>query len=416
MRPTDADQLTAALRRARPPGAIARGLGRSYGDAARLSGGLVLDATGLRGWTLAADAGQVTAAAGETIAGLLRALAPRGWLLPVVPGTQHVTVGGAIASDIHGKNHPSAGSFGRHVTALGLLRSDGEVLELRPDDARFHATVGGMGLTGAILWATIALRPIDGTALAVEVARAGDLDGALDALCSCEAEYRVAWLDLLGTTPGRGVVTRARHVAGDETRVPRRTRFDVPAVGGRGLLAPAVGRAYNALRFAAAPRRGRRRDFSGEMFPLDALGAWPRLYGRHGLAQYQFVVPDGRERVLHEAIARVRRHRVPCYLAVLKRFGAGGRSPLSFPLPGFSLAMDLPRAAPGLAVLAGELDELVAAAGGRVYLTKDALLRPDALRAMYPRLSEWQRTRAAMDPAGIWRSDLALRTGLLDAA
>ena len=149
------------------------------------------------------------------------------------------------------------------------------------------------------------------------------------------------------------------------------------------------------------------------MFPLDALDDWPRLYGPQGLLQYQLVVPGGCEKVLEVAIERLRLAHVPCYLAVLKDFGPANGAPLSFPIRGWTLALDLPRAAPGLGPLLVALDELVAEAGGRVYLSKDARLRPEAVRAMYPRLEEWRRVRDQADPAGLWRSDLGLRTSLL---
>jgi decaprenylphospho-beta-D-ribofuranose 2-oxidase len=400
-------------------GVIARGRGRSYGDAAQLTDGLVLDMSSLRGHKLDPESGLVVAWAGETIGDLLRALVPQGWILPVVPGTQHVTVGGAIASDVHGKNHGPAGTFARHVTSLALLLSSGEVAVLQPgaEDRRFETTIGGMGLTGVIIWATIALRPVTGTQLSIDTERVADLDGAFDALLVGDAEYRVAWLDLLGPRAARGVATRARHITGDGGGPPAATpaRLGVPSVWPGGLLRPAVVRAVNARRFAMAPRRadGRPGHFGAEMFPLDAIDSWPRLYGPSGLIQYQFTVPTGKEDVVAQVIERVRHSRVPCFLAVLKRFGQANASPLSFPLDGWTLAMDMPRAASDLPGLVRILDELVAHAGGRVYLTKDALLLPDMLRAMYPRLGEWQRVRDSMDPDGRWRSDLGIRTGLV---
>jgi decaprenylphospho-beta-D-ribofuranose 2-oxidase len=431
--PVDGEEvLTAVMSRpgdrsgpAADAGVIARGSGRSYGDAAQLTNGLVLDMTSLRGHELDPESGVVVAWAGETIGDLLRALVPQGWILPVVPGTQHVTVGGAIASDVHGKNHGAAGTFARHVTSLALLLSSGEVAVLRPaaEDRRFEATVGGMGLTGIILWATIALRRVTGTRLSIETERVGDLDGAFKALLVGDAEYRVAWLDLLGpraARAARGVVTRARHITGDGGGPPaaRLARFGVPPVWPGGLLRPTVVRAVNGRRFAMAPRRAEERPghFGAEMFPLDAIDFWPRLYGSAGLIQHQFVVPTGKEDVVAQVIERVRHSRVPCFLAVLKRFGPANASPLSFPLDGWTLAMDMPRGASDLPGLVRILDELVANAGGRIYLTKDALLAPDMLRAMYPRLGEWQGVRDSMDPDRRWRSDLGIRTGLVDAS
>jgi decaprenylphospho-beta-D-ribofuranose 2-oxidase len=431
VRPLDLDAARAVLPLDRsgpqaggaPAGAIARGMGRSYGDAAQLAGGVVLDMTGLRRFKLDPEDGTVTAQAGATIGELLDALVPAGWMLPVVPGTQHVTVGGAIASDIHAKNHASAGTFGRHVRALGLLSSSGEVLELRAGsgDELFAATIGGMGLTGVILWARLALERIAGPLLSVDTLRVGTLDAALDALAAPGGSYRVAWLDLLSARPARGIVTRADHVAGrggDRFGGPTvRARATVPRWWPAGLLRPATVRAFNEQRFRRAPRLelGRLQAIGAHMFPLDVLGAWPRLYGVGGLLQYQLAVPRGQEAVLETVIERLRRAGVPCYLVTLKDLGLANGAPLSFPISGWTLALDLPRGVPGIQVALRGLDQLVAGAGGRVYLTKDARLTPDVLGAMYPRLEEWRAARDRADPDYVWRSDLGLRTGLISA-
>lgn len=412
------------LYRARPgawTGALARGMGRSYGDAAQLGGGLVVETTRLRGCEVDADTGTVTAGAGVTLGELLRALVPGGWMVPVVPGTQHVSVGGAIASDIHGKNHGVAGTFGSHVSAMSLLTAAGEVVELSPDDDVFAATLGGMGLTGVIVSARIRLARVSSPFLAVDTDRVPDLAHALEVLRAPGGPHRVAWLDLLGSRVGRGVVTRADHVPGDAVPVgvsgggTVTSRATVPSWWPSGLLRPATVGAFNEMHFRAAParERGRIEPIGRHMFPLDALDAWPRLYGRHGFVQYQLAVPYGAEPTLEAVIGELRRASLPCYLAVLKDFGTAGGPPLSFPIAGWTLALDLPRAAPGLAGALDRCDALVAQAGGRVYLSKDARMRPDALRAMYPRLEEWRAVRDRIDPGGVWRSDLGIRTGLV---
>jgi decaprenylphospho-beta-D-ribofuranose 2-oxidase len=424
LRPDRADAVSAALEAFRAggswPGVLARGMGRSYGDAAQLGGGLVIETTRLKGFELDVERGTVTAAAGVTLGELLAQVVPAGWMVPVVPGTQHVSVGGAIAGDIHGKNHGSAGTFGRHVEAIGLLTASGSELSVDPADDAFQATLGGMGLTGMILWARIRLRPVTSPFLSVDTDRVDDLDGALAALSAPGGPHRVAWLDLLGRRPGRGVVTRAEHLpaadvpAGAHGTATVPARATVPSRWPGALLRPEAIRAFNELRFRRSPARGRGQveSIGAHMFPLDALDAWPRLYGRAGFVQYQLVVPYGAERVLEAVLDELRRASVPCYLAVLKDFGEANDAPLSFPLAGWTLALDLPRAAPGLRPALDTCDELVAQAGGRVYLSKDARLRPEALRAMYPRLEEWRRVRDGVDPDGIWCSDLALRTGL----
>jgi decaprenylphospho-beta-D-ribofuranose 2-oxidase len=396
-------------------------MGRSYGDAAQRRHGLVVDTTALREFELDAEAGTVTAQAGATLAQLLGALQPAGWVIPVVPGTQHVSVGGAIASDIHGKNHGTVGTFGSHVLALGLLTASGEVLELTPEDELMAATIGGMGLTGVILWAQVKLRRLRSAAVSVDTDRAESLDELLALLDGPGGSHRVAWVDLLSRRLARGVVTRAEQLIEDpsDARRPARTtvpaRLSIPAQWPGALLRTPVVQAFNELRFRRTPRRevGHVESFGAHMFPLDVLDDWPRLYGASGFLQYQFVVPRGEERALEAVIGRLRSSPIPCYLAVLKDFGVENHAPLSFPIAGWTLTLDLPRRAPSLERLLRDFDELVAGAGGRVYLAKDGRLRPDALAAMYPRLPQWRATRDRADPERRWRSDLGLRTGLV---
>ena len=398
---------------------IARGMGRSYGDAAQLRGGVVLDMTRLDAVELDAQSGVVTAQAGATLGALLRLLEPEGWVLPVVPGTQHVTVAGAIASDIHGKNHVAAGTLGSHVLELGLLTASGEVLTLTPADDLFCATLGGMGLTGIIAWARIRLRRLPSASLTVDTDRVQSLDEALAILDGPGGVHRVAWLDLLSRRPARGVVTRADPASAGpgDARTTVAARLAIPSRWRRNALTPGLVRHFNELRFHRAPHRARGQieSFGAHMFPLDRLDAWPRLYGPGGFVQYQLAVPRGHETALHELLAQLRRSRVPCYLAVLKDFGPANGAPLSFPLAGWTLALDMPRSAPGLESLLRRFDELVATTGGRVYLAKDGRLRPEVLAAMYPRLPEWRAIRDRIDPERRWRSDLGLRTGLVEA-
>jgi len=418
VRPDCLEELRASLQTADHGKALPRGMGRSYGDAAQISGGLVIETIGLKRIGLDAERGTVTAQAGATIGELLREVVPAGWIVPVVPGTQHVTVGGAIASDIHGKNHGTAGTFGTHVEAISLLRADGQLVELHPgkSDGVFEATLGGMGLTGVVVDARIKLTPVGGAMLSVDSDRVRSLDEALAALTAAGGPHRVAWLDLLCPRAGRGVVTRAQHIdaPGEGTAVVC-SRASVPRGWPAGLLRTGTVRAFNAFKYASAPRaeRGRPEHFGRHMFPLDALDAWPRLYGRRGFLQYQLVVPTASEWVLELVIERLRRGAVPCYLAVLKDFGPANDAPLSFPLEGWTLTLDLPGAAPGLEPLLQGFDEVVIGAGGRVYLSKDARLRPEAVRGMYPRLDEWRAARDRADPERMWGSDLARRTGLI---
>jgi decaprenylphospho-beta-D-ribofuranose 2-oxidase len=424
--PHDVEELRDRLRGGEEwcfAGAIARGAGRSYGDAAQRAGGLVVDTSRLKGIGIDRENGVATVGAGVTIGELLSAAIQAGWIVPVVPGTQHVTVGGAIASDIHGKNHSALGTFGAHVGELTLLSAAGELLTLRPGagDGIFEATVGGMGLTGVIVTARISLRRVNGPMLLVDTDRARGLDEALALLEAPGGEHRVAWLDLLSPRGPRGVVTRARHADAAEPSdgaVTCTARASVPAHWPGALLRTEVVRAFNELRYRRSPssERDRPESFGQHMFPLDVLDRWPALYGRSGFLQYQLVVPRDQDQALRQVLALLRQFGVPCYLAVLKDFGPAGAAPLSFPIAGWTLALDLPRGAPNISSALDSCDRIVAEAGGRVYLSKDARLGAEMMGVMYPRLREWQGVRDRVDPDQLWQSDLALRTGLLAGA
>jgi decaprenylphospho-beta-D-ribofuranose 2-oxidase len=408
-------------------GAIPRGLGRSYGDAALNAGGAVLDMTGMdQVLDLDADTGLLTVEAGASIDALVRALLPLGWFVPVTPGTRQVTVGGAIAADVHGKNHHRAGSFGTHVTAIRLALADGTVRVVSPEiDGDLHwATVGGMGLTGVVLDATVRLQRVPSGWMSVSTERAEDLDELLAALRRADRQtYSVAWVDLMagGAAAGRGVVTSAEHaeveaLRGEAARhrwvLPERSRIGVPPWTPPGLLNRAGVRAFNEVWFRRAPvrRDGEVVPLGAYFHPLDGVRDWNRLYGPRGLLQHQCVVPD--EDTLREVLRRVQRSGVPSFLAVLKRFGPGDRGPLSFPRPGWTLAFDVPATAGRLGGLLDCLDEVVADAGGSVYLAKDSRLRPQLLPTFYPRLDEWRAVRERVDPDRVLTSDLARRLSL----
>jgi decaprenylphospho-beta-D-ribofuranose 2-oxidase len=424
--PADATALADALGTAPARGAIARGLGRSYGDAAQNAGGHVLDTTRL-GSVAPIDTtrGLVTADAGVSLHRLLAETVPAGWFVPVVPGTRHVTIGGAIAADVHGKNHHHDGSFGRHVRSAVLLAPNGQrvVLSAGTTPDELWATAGGMGLTGVVTEATLALIPIETSWIVQTARRTADLDETMRVMAAHDQAYKysVAWVDALarGRRLGRSVVLWGEHARVDElparhrahplARADGRTVATVPPLPARAVRRAAVA-AFNELylrRATPAPTRGLV-PLDRFFFPLDAIPGWNRLYGPGGMLQYQVVVPFGHEDVLRATLELLHRAHAPAFLAVLKRFGAE-QGPLSFPMPGWTLALDLPAGAAPLAPVLDRLDALVAEAGGRVYLAKDSRLRPDVLDAMYPRLPSWRRTRDALDPDGVMRSDLARR-------
>lgn len=429
--PTGPEEAACALLGGGERGVVARGLGRSYGDAAQNAGGTVLDMTQLA-CVHAVDRERRTAVvdAGVSFDSLERALLPFELGLPVVPGTRQVTVGGAIAADVHGKNHHVAGSFGQHVGSLELLLADGSCRTVRPDDPAtqrlFWATVGGMGLTGVVLRATLLLEPRRTSYVVVDTERASDLQDLMDRLAARDDEYpySVAWFDTArtGRHLGRGVIMRGRQASVDDLpprrraaarRPPGSTRVTVPSLVPPGALNGLTGRAFNEVWYRKAPadRRGEVQSAAQFFHPLDALAEWNRLYGPRGLCQYQFVVPDGAEAAFHACVADIARSSHVSALSVLKRFGPGNRSPLSFPQAGWTLAVDFPVRS-GLETLLDRLDAQVLEAGGRVYLAKDARTAPTTVARMYPRLEEFREVRREVDPLGRFQSDLSRRLGL----
>jgi len=427
----DVEQLARTVKDLPARGGIARGLGRSYGDSAQNRGGVVVRLQDSVSDVVIDDGvGEATVPAGVSLDELLRVLVPRGYFVPVTPGTRFVTLGGAIASDIHGKNHHVDGSFGNHVRSVSLLLADGTVADIGPDEQPelFWATVGGMGLTGVVLAATIRLLRIETSRIAVDTTRTPDLDTLLALMHERDHDHRysVAWIDLMATGRhlGRGVLTHGDHARRDEL-APRQAvdplaydpgqRVAVPPlVPPPGVINRLTTRAFNEAWYRKAPRRrvGQIVSIPGYFHPLDMVGAWNRLYGRSGFVQYQFVVPFGAEDTLRLIIERLSAGGVPSFLAVLKRFGAANPAPLSFPAPGWTLALDVPATVDDLAGLLHRFDELVLDAGGRHYLAKDGHTTPAAIRRGYPRLDEWRAIRDAVDPAGVWASDQSRRLQL----
>ncbi|GAA2149879.1 FAD-binding oxidoreductase [Kitasatospora kazusensis] len=404
-------------------GLLARGAGRSYGDAAQNADGLVLaPATGPR---IEPDtaAATVRATGSTTFAELLAALVPHGLLLPVLPGTRHLTVGGAVAADVHGKNQRADGSLSHWLESVELLGGDGELHTLGADrdGPAFRATVGGMGLTGVVLAATLRLVRIRSTLLRVGSYRAPDLDALMALLDTATSRYAVAWIDTTATgrSLGRGVADLGDHLtAPDPAAEPDGLRYG-PARAPRapqlplGVFTPLTARAFNSLWYRKAPRERHALQGLPEFFHrLDALHEWNRALGPRGFLQYQFVVPPQARHVVVQVLEALHRAGAAPFLGTLKRFGPAGGGPLSFPLPGWSLAVDMPAGRRGTGGLLERLDRLVAEAGGRVYLAKDARLGRAAFDAMYGPLDDWRATRARLDPAEAMRSDLGRRLGL----
>lgn len=398
-----------------------RGLGRSYGDAAQLRDGLVVSTVELRGidpTPPTASTNVFRVAAGTSIAELIDWGVPQGWFVPVTPGTTAVTIGGAIAADVHGKNHHGAGSFGAHVKRLRLITASNETVTCGPADDLFWATVGGMGLTGMILDADIAMQPISSDRVRVETVRTEDLAETMAVMVQTDAdhEYSVAWIDLLSR--GRSVLTQGRFATTAEASAvsdyapPRSTSLPVPGLPK--LTYTATVRAFNELWWRKAPRRRQvsLESIAGFFHPLDMVANWNLVYGKHGFIQWQFVVPDEAAETMVSIIKDLEALQAPAFFAVLKRFGPPGQGWLSFPKSGWTLALDLPFPSRSLGAALDRFDRQITEAGGRIYLAKDSRLDPALLPAMYPRLDEWRALRDRLDPGAVFRTDLSQRLGL----
>lgn len=383
------------------------GKGRSYGDSCLASSGHVLHMRGLDRF-IQADwiNGVVRVEAGVTLAEILALAVPRGWFLPVTPGTQFVTCGGAIANDVHGKNHHRRGTFGAHVLRFGLQRSDVGTLTCSPSDhpLLFAATIGGLGLTGVILWAEIRLLPVRSGEIERTVVRFGDLEEffALSAELDASHEYSVAWIDCLAKNRrrGRGVFIVGDHAEDGELLTTARSRWRMPVDPPFSLINERSLRAFNEIYWRSHPARRIRSRVGLQPFfyPLDRIQHWNRIYGRRGFQQYQCVLPEHAAKDALGELLRVIAHSGNgSFLAVLKRCGEiASPGLLSFPLPGASLALDFPHSTALGLELFPQLDAIVRAAGGRLYPAKDAHMSGQDFRRSYP---SWEQLDALRDPA-----------------
>ena len=408
----DAGPMLASL----GPSVLPYGMGRSYGDSCLNGGGALLDTRSLDRWiAFDPDAGVIEVEAGVTLAAILAQLTAiaSDWFLPVSPGTKYVTVGGAIANDVHGKNHHTAGCFGNHVRSLRLLRSDRGVLTCSPTEnaGLFAATIGGMGLTGLVLSAEIGLKRVPSFWLDVEEQRYDDLDGFWrHSDASADWEYTVAWVDCLarGASLGRGVFTRARHADRPGAPPPpvaasRDMPADVPAFALNGISMAA----FNGLYWRRAPRLPTRRVRSYEpvFYPLDAIGRWNRIYGRPGFHQYQCVIPPAAAAVAIPALlTAIAASRQGSFLAILKTLGPiVSPGMMSFPREGTTLALDFPNRGTATYDLLNRLDAITAEAGGRIYPAKDGRVSARNFQRGYP---AWQDFSRHVDPrfsSDFWR-------------
>jgi decaprenylphospho-beta-D-ribofuranose 2-oxidase len=464
VRPASIDECSALIEDPPTRGLIVRGAGRSYGDAAQNAGGCaVLLQSIARQVRLDIPNRRVVAGAAVSLAELIELLVPRGYFLPVVPGTAHITVGGAIAADIHGKNHHRDSSIGAHIDSLKVLTASGSIdADKTSDHDVFAAVVGGMGLAGMIIEAGIGIEPIESAWMAVDTKKTSDIEETMAELESLDRkrQYSVAWVDssARGRALGRGIVQGADHADAASVTECGKTPFYPFVLGSRirllefgsapqgwpedaeGIIPPPESSdpvataasiceelalalrparpvtiaSFNRVWYWRSPKNENDSllPLAKFFFPLDGMPGWNRLYGKAGFVQYQFVVPDGSEVVIADALSQLVSIGAYSPVTVLKRMGPASNFPMSFPIPGWTLAVDIPAGIEGLGNVLARLDTLIAEAGGRVYLAKDSRMRAEMLSAMYGRLEEWQELRSKLDPQGIFESDLSRRLSL----
>ena len=436
VRPTTVTQLTQAVQRAADGGrgVLARGLGRSYGDVAQNAGGVVIDMGGLsiihRIDTASAT---VDVDAGVSLDTLMKACLPFGFWIPVLPGTRQVTVGGAIGCDVHGKNHHSAGSFGNHVVSMDLLVADGRTLTLTPggspddpDASLFWATVGGIGLTGIIVRATLELERTETAYFKADGISTHSLDETI-AVHSDGSEaryaYSSAWFDAISAPPklGRAALSRGNLATLDELPAKLKSNplaftakplVSLPDIFPNGLANKLTFTALGELWYAkSGTYTGKIQSLTGFYHPLDMFGEWNRAYGPAGFLQYQFVVPPQAIDEFKAIIGDIQASGNYSFLNVFKLFGEGNRAPLSYPMAGWNVCVDFPIKA-GLTPFLRDLDARILEFGGRLYTAKDSRTDAATFHAMYPRIGEWLDVRRRIDPDGVFASDMARRLEL----
>lgn len=406
-------------------GVIARGLGRSHGDSAGNTGGITLDLRKFDGIQIDTESGIATLGSGVTIQKLEQESLPLGYFPFVVPGTAKVTIGGAIASDIHGKSHHMVGSFSNHLIEMKLLTSDGRERAIFPSGDTsdlFWSTVGGMGLTGIILEAKIKMHKIETSFVKVAESRTKNLDQLLTTLTDFNQRflYTVAWVDLSGKFVGRGVVSGANHASISDLTYRKLLKRVTPEVKNEikipfpfkfSLINNWTIRLFNFMWFYK-PLGKKIQHIQRYMHPLDGIDNWNQVYGTNGFIQYQFVIPFEKSNLLETVLSKLREEKCGSFLTVLKSFGEDSKGFISFPIKGWTLAVDLPASGQNLSKVLRELEEIVMSAGGRIYLTKDSRLNPEHLPEMYVDLEKWKGIKHKFDPTNQWQSDQGRRLKL----
>lgn len=416
----DENHLIELLKNVGDRGSLATGFFRSYGDSALNSGGLTINTLALRNCTINSETGIAIVGGGYSIRELEEVALLQNYFPPVVPGTGFVTMGGAIAADIHGKSHHTTGSFSSAVRRIKLLYSNGEISNLFPEGPtknHFWATVGGLGLTGIILEVELKLIPVISDLVDVTEVRCKDLDSLMSELANSDKDYAhtVAWIDFSGDFRGRGLVSKANYSSKVSSKKARKNtrdkNFSFPMLAGHNFINARSISLFNELWYRKPTLNGSV-TLKHFMHPLDRVNNWNRIYGDKGLLQYQFVIPEGSEILFARILSELKKIHGASFLVVLKRFGDANSAAMSFPMKGWTLAIDLSLNISGLESLLNIFDQWVVLAGGRINLVKDSRMRGELLPTMYPQLKKWRAIRNEMDPGQVWESDQSRRLGI----
>ena len=423
--PKNLNELVDFVKRSDSGSILARGLGRSYGDAAQLDGQNIINLENFKKIKLNSNDSTLTVGAGATLREIIKEIVPHGFFLPVVPGTSNITVGGAIASDVHGKNHYKDGSFGDHIIKISLIDGNGCIQELSPfiedQKEKFWATVGGMGLTGVIYEVSINLLSISTSLIEVDTKRFSDIEDLIIEMEEnlMDYKYSVAWIDSLHEK-FRGVLTKGNHLKLENLNREKQKNpllfRDIkdrskPKFLTKIFLNRLTVKVFNTYWFYKSPKNeiGKHESISTFFHPLDKIKDWNKIYGSKGFVQYQFFVPSYSKEKIIFVLEYFKKTRVPCFLTVLKKFGKRNSSYLSFPDEGWTLTTDIPNCIPKLNEIINSLDKEIAKSGGKIYLTKDSMQSPDIFKRTYPYLSEWKKVKKELDPEYKFISDISKR-------
>lgn len=426
--PRNIDELKLLIEKAPSKSLIARGMGRSYGDAAQLKKSKVISLKAFDSIFLNQKEGTVRVGSGVSLENLLHHIVPKGFFIPVSPGTSRVSIGGAIASDVHGKNHHVDGSFGNHIKELVLINGKAELVRLYPNNLKgtqntkeFWATIGGMGLTGVIVEATFSLIPIESSLMSVDTIRFDDLNSLMNAMINSESEFRysVAWIDSLDKN-GRGVLSLGNHAKIDQLskkEISNPLKFNsnsltsTPNFLPKGLINKFTVSAFNNAWFYKSPslEKNKIQTIPSFFHTLDGISKWNYIYGSSGFIQYQFVVPSKSVYMVKKTLDTLRENKAYSFLTVLKKFGNSNQGFLSFPENGWTLAIDVPNSGQKLFNVLDDLDEELAKCGGKIYLAKDVRQSSVTFKRTYKLLEKWKELKLKMDPEIKFVSDISNR-------